>query len=70
MRPIGWTAETMRARCELCEEEVGIAWATYFDALEYGREVSCPSCGAEQAMRDRRQRDEPVAVDRRQATSS
>jgi hypothetical protein len=70
MRPISWTAESMRGRCESCEVEVEIAWATYFDALEYQRPVSCPSCGAEQAMGDRRQRDEPVAVDRRQATSS
>jgi hypothetical protein len=67
MRPIGWSAESMRARCESCEEEVELTWATYFDAIEYVRDVTCPSCGAEQRMLDRRQRDEPVSVDRRLA---
>jgi hypothetical protein len=67
MRPIGWTAQHMRGRCEVCDEEVALPWETYFDAVEYARPVTCASCGAEQPMRDRRQRDEPVRVDRRRS---
>jgi DNA-directed RNA polymerase subunit RPC12/RpoP len=65
MKPIGWTAESMRARCEQCGQEVELEWGTYFDALEQERPVTCDACGTEQPMRDRRQRDESVPVDRR-----
>jgi hypothetical protein len=67
MKPIGWTAESLRARCEDCGEEVALRWETYFDAIEYERPVSCPACGTDQPMRDRRQRIEAVPVDRRHA---
>lgn len=65
MKPVGWTAESMRVRCESCGEESTIGWELYFDALEYQRPVSCQHCGADQPMRDRRRREEPVDVDRR-----
>ncbi|MFL5865676.1 MAG: hypothetical protein ACJ766_01090 [Thermoleophilaceae bacterium] len=65
MRPIGWTAQHMRGRCEVCDEEVALSWETYFDAIEYGRTVACSECGARQPMRDRRQHREPVSLDRR-----
>ena len=68
MKPIGWTADRLRARCEECGEEATLDWDVYLDAIGNDRAVRCDACGAEQPMEDRRQRDVPVAKDRRRAT--
>jgi hypothetical protein len=65
MEPIGWTADKLRGRCETCGSDVAISWQAYFAGIERGWPVVCPACEAEQPMRDRRQEQVPVAVDRR-----
>jgi hypothetical protein len=67
MKPIGWTDEVLRVRCESCEAESTLDWEVYLDALRGGTPASCPACQAEQTVQDRRQREVPVSVDRRKA---
>jgi uncharacterized Zn finger protein len=65
MRPTGWTAECLWARCDRCGASQSLSWHDYFTALDTQSLVQCHGCGEHQQLHDRRQRDVSVASDRR-----
>ena len=65
MKPISWSKRRIRLECQHCHGRMKVEWLVYLAALESGVALRCVRCGAHERVKDRRELDAPVPVDRR-----